>query len=61
VSGPISTSIIVWNGLVADGVSPRKREAARRVLVGDDVEEGEVETTSAHQPDDHRTELIGRG
>jgi hypothetical protein len=60
VSGPISTSIIVWNGLVADGVSPRKTEAARRLIVGDDVEEGEVEINSAHQPDDYRVEVIER-
>ena len=33
MSGLISASIIVWNGLIADGVSPRRSGAARRVLV----------------------------
>jgi dephospho-CoA kinase len=33
VSSPISASIIVWNGLVADGVSPRGSGPTRRVLV----------------------------
>ena len=33
MSGPIGASIIVWNGLLADDVSPRRFGATRRVLV----------------------------